>query len=535
MITVREQVSPLNGALVFGRRAFRASISAVERRDASDIAVLTVIGAILLLLPAIWNGHPFLFPDSEHYFSIGKSIVGSIAGKIAGALMAGGAGSASGGEPVAAQAGSGGLAAIAGGRSPVYAVLLYGLAVRAGIWGIVILQSALVSWLTVMVLNLVWGVRRAGAVVAALAGLALVTPAGAFSGFLMPDVFAATFVLAAVLLVFDATASRGRSLVYASVIALSLVMHATIILLGACAFALVALCLPIPAARRLVRAESLLWLAGALVLSIAFNAAYVRLAERLSGHTISAPPYLMARVIADGPGQKLLAATCTTPAAPFAACAFAHQSFVDHNDFLWGNASHGPNFSASPQDLKTALIAEEGRFVRDAVARYPVEQLIASTHNALRQFVRVGMEEFSIGTHLLVDDDAFRHAAILKTIPSLEGCLDRPGSCPDEGALLPTLRLAYGVNLLSCFGALAVTMLYWTVRPRLRNAARARLDRPMLIGTGLCLLLLINAAACGALSGPHDRYQTRLVWLAPLFLIALAVHARGLWGQRLTR
>ncbi len=49
----------------------------------------------------------------------------------------------------------------------------------------------------------------------------------------------------------------------------------------------------------------------------------------------------------------------------------------------------------------------------------------------------------------------------------------------------------------------------------------------MLIGTGICLLLLVNAVACGALSGPHDRYQARLAWLSALFMVALAVHAGG--------
>ncbi len=33
------------------------------------------------------------------------------------------------------------------------------------------------------------------------------------------------------------------------------------------------------------------------------------------------------------------------------------------------------------------------------------------------------------------------------------------------------------------------------------------------------IALLGNAVICGVLSNPHDRYQSRLVWLAPLSLI----------------
>ncbi len=39
--------------------------------------------------------------------------------------------------------------------------------------------------------------------------------------------------------------------------------------------------------------------------------------------------------------------------------------------------------------------------------------------------------------------------------------------CPPEAALVPTLQGAFGVNLLSCLAAMAVTALYWALRPRL--------------------------------------------------------------------
>jgi hypothetical protein len=530
MIIVDERTGALNQGVSTSRIRAPEDGSLAGHRDVARLAALVSVGTILFLIPAIWNGHPFLFPDSEHYFIIGRSILSGLA-RLSGASVAVSGGTVMA-DPSASSDTTGGLAAIAGGRSPVYALLLYVLSAKASVWWIIVLQSALVSWLIVTFLDLVCGMRRTGAVVASLGFLALVTSAGAFSGFLMPDIFAATFVLAALLLVFDTMATRIRTLAYAGVIALSLVMHATIALLAASTLVLIALCRPIPFACRLVRKESLLWIGGALILGLAFNTAYLRLAERVSGHPVGAPPYLMARVIADGPGRMLLAETCTTSDTPFAACAFAGQPFVDHNDFLWGSGSHGPNFSTSPPALRAALSVEEGRFVRAAFLRHPIDQLAASTRNALRQLLSVDLTEFVIGTHLLVDDAEFRTASILKEIPRLNHCVAQPGVCPTEAALLPTLQIGFGVNLLSFLAAIAVCGLYWAARPRLGDEVRARMDRLMLIGTGICILLLINAVACGAMSGPHDRYQARLVWLGALFMVALAVRSGALSKSR---
>jgi hypothetical protein len=39
----------------------------------------------------------------------------------------------------------------------------------------------------------------------------------------------------------------------------------------------------------------------------------------------------------------------------------------------------------------------------------------------------------------------------------------------------------------------------------------------------LFFALIINAVICGALSNPHDRYQSRLAWLAPLAVVIVAL------------
>jgi hypothetical protein len=70
------------------------------------------------------------------------------------------------------------------------------------------------------------------------------------------------------------------------------------------------------------------------------------------------------------------------------------------------------------------------------------------------------------------------------------------------------------VSIAASFALPLVAVLLW----------RRGLRREALLPALLFLALLGNAAVCGVVSSPNDRYQARLVWLAPLAL-GLAGHA----------
>jgi hypothetical protein len=54
---------------------------------------------------------------------------------------------------------------------------------------------------------------------------------------------------------------------------------------------------------------------------------------------------------------------------------------------------------------------------------------------------------------------------------------------------------------------------------------RGRLDDVALLAATVSFALLGNAIICGIISGPHDRYGARLVWIATFtVLIALSRH-----------
>ena len=54
---------------------------------------------------------------------------------------------------------------------------------------------------------------------------------------------------------------------------------------------------------------------------------------------------------------------------------------------------------------------------------------------------------------------------------------------------------------------------------------RRRLDDLTLLAATVSLALLGNAFICGVISGPHDRYGARMVWIATFTVLIAAITA----------
>ena len=50
--------------------------------------------------------------------------------------------------------------------------------------------------------------------------------------------------------------------------------------------------------------------------------------------------------------------------------------------------------------------------------------------------------------------------------------------------------------------------------------------------TFILIALLANAAICGALSNPHDRYQSRIVWLAVFAILIIFLPDKRLQKEK---
>jgi len=398
----------------------------------------------------------------------------------------------------------------------VYGPALHAFHWRTTLWLPMLAQGMALSWLLWLTQRAVLGVTpwRHGLLCLGLAGL---TAAPWFAALLMPDWLAPALVLALFLLGFaGATLAGWERLAVGLLAVLAIAAHLSHLPLAAALLALVA------ALRRAWRPvlACALPIAGAIALLLATNlAAHGRLAISPFGAV-----FALARLVADGPAARTIAARC--PAAGWHLCRWAGRLPTDSDAFLW--SADGPVWTArldnAPPGGPIALAPEAGVILRATLLREPIGVLRAALGNGLAQLARARVGDTLGPQHLALTvgrelELGFPAAEQARFAASLQA----RGALPAAAA--PFLVLHAAVLLLGGVGAL----LAW------RGAARAGDARRL----GLVLMILVgvtaNALVTGALSGPHDRYQARIAWLLPLAaLLAWPVGSPG-WIARLDR
>jgi hypothetical protein len=226
--------------------------------------------------------------------------------------------------------------------------------------------------------------------------------------------------------------------------------------------------------------------------------------------------FLLARLQADGPAARVIRDRC--PDAGWHLCAFAALLPMDSDEFLWdGTSPLNRNADGSPRPMGGVAGAAEARAIVGAtLAAYPLDVARAMIGNAARQLVMLRVGDTLSDEHLA----ASARLAIASGFPprelaAFDAGLQMRGALP--GAAAPFLAPHIPVLILA---ALAAPVLLW-------RAARAG-DRPRVaLLAGALVALLANAAATGALSKPHHRYEARIAWLLPLAVLAVAVSRRS--------
>ena len=211
----------------------------------------------------------------------------------------------------------------------------------------------------------------------------------------------------------------------------------------------------------------------------------------------SGPVFVFARLMQDGIIQRLLHDTC--PQSGYDLCLYQSRLPHNANAWLWGDEHNlferEGGFAQSQGD--------DDRMIMDSLARYPLMNLKAALYDSILQFFM-----FRTG------DGIESQARILK--PELSH--DTPGQLSAYlSARQQTRKIRFEslnmihvtVGMLSLLGLLLL----------LNHAVlRRRWDQTTL--PGLVLLGLIgNAIICGTFSNPHDRYQSRVMWLPALVLL----------------
>jgi hypothetical protein len=223
---------------------------------------------------------------------------------------------------------------------------------------------------------------------------------------------------------------------------------------------------------------------------------------KLVGAAPIRPPFLMARMIADGPGYAYLVASC--PASQLTVCGFVHLLPIGDQDFLWSIDPVKAVFASADPGIRRRLAEEQYRFAWATLAFDPLGVLAASLRNTANQVTLIGLPEFNYDTGEKQFFTAHVPETYLKILSTTRAWKQ---AVPNKIA-----SVAVAITTL-------LSVLYLTVLTLMSRRPFAQENRLFLFMKITVVGTIINAAVCGALSTPLDRYQARVIWLLPLIAI----------------
>jgi hypothetical protein len=442
------------------------------------LAIFT--GALFACWPALYNRYPLLYPDSISYIGDGH--------KIAAAIFLHR------------------LANFSASRSEIYSLGIYPFHWNLTPWPIVALHALLTSYIVWLVTRSILPRHTIRYFLGIITLLSALTTISWYVSLVMPDLLGALLYLSIYLLIFARDTLSDNEIWLLSLIAwFAVTAHSThLVLAGGLCLLLVLLYLfrwkPIAyRGRSLAQALGVVAVGAASLLALH---AYLYGKPSLNGNR---PPYLMARIIADGPGALYLRTHCAT--LDWAICKSVDRLPDNDDDFLWGTGGVWDTDRATQQ----RLLKEEMPLVLATLRTYPREQATVSLTNFYNQLTDFGVNDFDNNDwmdHALAFEMPASHASFL---------LSHQASSTVPTQLFTDLQR--WVVIVCCLALALLLPLVWKRQPRLRALA------VVLIPT-----LLANAFLTAVLSETDSRYQARVVWLIPflalLCLLDQLTHAR---------
>jgi hypothetical protein len=251
------------------------------------------------------------------------------------------------------------------------------------------------------------------------------------------------------------------------------------------------------AVRRLIQG-SLTVVSGALILLACNFALSGELAWTPGGSGVA-----FGRMLQDGLVKRYLDDHCATEQLKL--CPYRNALPRTGDDFLWGRSAFN--------DLGRfkGLGDEMAHIAWQSLLAYPAAQSEAAIKAAAIQLVSVATGE---GSNNFL---AHTYGIIARYLPQEIAAVRKAHQQHWEFDFTAINRVHVPVALLSMV-LLAGMLLHAPCRRKLGDIA-------LLAGT-IALALLGNALLCGVLSGPHDRYGARMVWIATLVVIIAAISLR---------
>ena len=411
--------------------------------------------------------------------------------------------------------------AIMAGRSIFYGSLLYLGHLTSHLWLSILLQGLIFIYLSYTLLIRCLGLSILTFVGIDLAVLAT-TPLSFYISTLMPDVFASFLIVATIILMafWDSLRLRDRILVSAILLYATLAHTSHLILFICLVCVFLGLNLLVKG-RAFVSNSFAKQLATLLVIAVVGGVGTLGFSygtKLLTGTYPIQPPFLMARLIVDGPGYKFLRDNCATK--PYVVCRYLDR-FPISNElfFLWSLDPKEGVFAVADLATRNALSSEQASFVLDVIRYDPAGVVLSAAKNTLDQFTSLGLREVFLTTldHGQLQD--FKD----KIPASYLNDLLRTRIFTAEWVRIPAEIGFASIYYLSTIGLLLLWIFWPIFLARLRedNLPRTQMFYTVTIAV---TAIVLNAMICGALSGIAPRYQTRISWI-PLFVL-LAVAAR---------
>ena len=412
---------------------------------------------VLLLAPAIWNGYPLLQWDTGGY----------LARWYEGYLVP--------------------------SRSTVFGLYLH-FGEHSHFWINMGVQALATLWILQLTLR-VFGMARPWRLAAVSAALILTTALPWLASMLLTDIFAGLSVLSLFILVIhrDKTSTLEKILLFAFTAFAGATHSATLaVLFGLCCAGWIAR--PWLADRLAISGllqGSLTIVAGAAMLVVANFALSGQWAWTPGGSGVA-----FGRMMQDGIVAQYLRDHCATQRLKL--CPYRDQLPPTADDFLWGHSMF------DELGRFEGMNDEMGYIALHALTEYPLWQAKAAIVATAQQLTDVATGEGS---------DVW--------IPHTKGIIERymPAQLPamraarqQRSQLDFTLinRIHVPVALASMLAVMAICA---------AAIFRRRLDDLTLLAATVGIALLGNAVVCGVLSGPHDRYGARIVWIATLVVL----------------
>lgn len=395
-------------------------------------------------------------------------------------------------------------------RPIFYALFILPLHLTITTWPVVVAQAAL----TVLVLRTALRAFTGSArhLVPVVTALSVLTGLPWVTSELMPDFATAVLALAlAMLVVVPDRLGRYGAWMMALLAAALIVMH-----LSNPPVAVMLLAVLLPLRRRLGAGAPLgRWGLARSVGPVVAASLALSSVNLIGAGRFSPSPYgsmfVLTRSLYDGPAMDALRMHC--PQSGWRLCALLRTGKpATADEFLWKQSS--PLYALGGPKL---VAAEAGAILLTTLRDEPLAVLGHVLRDGARQLVMV-----ATGDGLYPWPDSVT-PVIHRDFPPAEArrydaAMQTSGDALVPGWLQAVHDAALLLGVAATVGALAAAL-------RRRHPVAA-------LCAAVLVCLLGNAAVTGALSGPHDRYQSRVAWL-PVFVAAGLVLRRGSAASRL--